>query len=57
MLNELKRAYFAWRDLQSHTGLGRDPHTGGITVDPSFFEGGNGGTNSTYLFYNPPTNL
>ena len=40
-LNELKRAYFTWRDLQSHTGLGRDSHTGGVTVDPSFFEGGN----------------
>jgi len=41
-LNELKRAYFTWRDFQSHTDIGRDPHTGGVTVDPSFFEGGNG---------------
>ena len=39
--NEMKRSYFLWRDLQTHTGLGRDPTTGGVTVDPSFFEGGN----------------
>ena len=58
-LNELKRAYFTWRDFQSHTDIGRDPHTGGVIVDPSFFEGGNGVLTSTYLFYNPPpsTNL
>ena len=35
--NELKRAFFNWRDLQTHTGLGRDPSTGGITADPLFF--------------------
>ena len=35
-LNDLKRSYFAWRDLQTHTGLGRDPNTGGVIVDPSF---------------------
>ena len=46
-LNEMKRAYFTWRDLQTHTGLGRDAHTGGVTVDPSFFEGGNGVLTST----------
>jgi len=56
-LNEVKRAYFTWRDLQSHTGLGHDPHIGGIIVDSSFFVGGNGVLTSTYLFYNPTTNL
>jgi len=40
--NEMKWAYFNWRDLQTHTGLGRELNIGGITVDPSFFEGGNG---------------
>jgi hypothetical protein len=40
--NDMKRAYFTWRDLETHTSLGHDPHTGGVTVDPSFFEGGNG---------------
>ena len=52
-LNKLKRAYFTWCDLQSHTGLGRDPHTSGVTVDITFFEGGNEVLTSTYLFYNP----
>ena len=51
-LNELKRAYFTWRDLQSHIGLGRDPHTG-VTVDPSFFEGGNGYKFSPICFITP----
>ena len=45
--NELKRAFFNWCDLQTHTGLGRDPNTGGITADPLFFEGGNGVLTST----------
>ena len=45
--NEIKWSYFLWRDLQTHTGLGRDPTTGGVTVDPSFFEGGNGILTST----------
>ena len=49
----MKRSDFLWRDLQTHTGLGQDPTTGGITVDPPFFEGGNGVLTSTYLFYNP----
>ena len=45
--NEMKRSYFLWHDLQTHTGLGQDPTTGGVTVDPSFFEGGNGVLSST----------
>jgi len=35
--NEMKQAFFNWRDLQTHTGLGCDPNIGGVTVDPSFF--------------------
>jgi hypothetical protein len=45
--NEMKQAFFNWRDLQTHTSLGRDPNTGGVTVDPLFFEGGNGVLTST----------
>ena len=45
--NEMKRSYFLWHDLQTHTGLGQDPTTGGVTVDPLFFEGGNGVLTST----------
>jgi len=55
-LNELKRAYFTWRDLQSHTSLGRDTHARNIIVDPSFFEGGNGVLIPPICFI-PPTNL
>jgi len=54
-LSDLKRSYFAWRDLQTHTGLGRDPITGGVAVDPSFFEDGNGVPPSTYFLSNPLT--
>ena len=54
-LNDLKRSYFAWCDLQTHTGLGRDLTTGGVAVDPSFFEGGNGVLPSTYFLSNPLT--
>ncbi|KAG2616513.1 hypothetical protein PVAP13_3NG216885 [Panicum virgatum] len=32
--NELKRLYFNWRDGRKHTGLGGDPETGEVAVDP-----------------------
>ncbi|KAG2552895.1 hypothetical protein PVAP13_9KG488200 [Panicum virgatum] len=32
--NELKRVYFNWRDGHKHTGLGRDPETDEVAVDP-----------------------
>ena len=38
--NELKRAYYNWRDGQIHTGLGRDPHTGEVTADPGWYAAG-----------------
>ena len=50
-LNELKRAYFTRRNFQAHTGLRRDPHTGNITVDPMFFEGGNGVLTSNLISF------
>ena len=35
--NELKRLYFNWRDGRKHTGLGRDPETGEVAVDPVWY--------------------
>ncbi|TVU00187.1 hypothetical protein EJB05_54402, partial [Eragrostis curvula] len=35
--NDLKRAYFNWRDGCSHTGLGRDPDTGEVAADPIWY--------------------
>jgi uncharacterized protein YbdZ (MbtH family) len=40
--NELKRAYFNWRDGQIHTGLGRDPRTREVTADPAWYAAGTG---------------
>ena len=37
-LSAMRRHYFAWRDRITHTGLGRDPQTGGVTADPSLFQ-------------------
>ncbi|TVU08543.1 hypothetical protein EJB05_41952, partial [Eragrostis curvula] len=37
-LGALKRAYHEWLDLKHHTGLGRDPETGGVAADASFWE-------------------
>ncbi|KAL6657847.1 hypothetical protein ACP70R_005627 [Stipagrostis hirtigluma subsp. patula] len=34
---DLKRAYFNWRDGLNHTGLGRDPVTGEVEVDPVWY--------------------
>jgi hypothetical protein len=51
--NEMKRAYFRWRKGQIHSGLGRDPTTGGVEVEPSIFEGGNGVLTPTKLLSNP----
>jgi hypothetical protein len=31
---DLKRQYFKWRDGMQQTGLGRDPDTGEVDVDP-----------------------
>lgn len=36
--NETKGSYQTWLKLQNHTSLGRDPTTGDVAVDPSFFE-------------------
>lgn len=35
--NDLKRQYFNWRDSHMQSGLGRDPVTGEVTADPSWF--------------------
>lgn len=35
--NDLKRQYFNWRDSHVQSGLGRDPVTGEVTADPSWF--------------------
>ncbi|KAG2545141.1 hypothetical protein PVAP13_9KG411518, partial [Panicum virgatum] len=35
--NKLKRLYFNWRDGCKHTGLGRDPETGEVAVDPVWY--------------------
>ncbi|CAD6234673.1 unnamed protein product [Miscanthus lutarioriparius] len=45
--NELKRAYFNWRDGRIHTGLGRDPHTREVTADPSWYAAGTGESSQT----------
>ena len=37
-LSAMRRQYFTWRDRTTHTRLGRDPQTGGVTTDPSLFE-------------------
>ena len=33
-LGALKATYLKWKDEQSATGLGRDPHTGAIDAEP-----------------------
>ncbi|KAF8666528.1 hypothetical protein HU200_053645 [Digitaria exilis] len=35
--NDLKRAYFNWRDGCCHTGLGRDPDTGEVAADTVWY--------------------
>jgi hypothetical protein len=37
-LGALKKAYLAWKDELSGTGLGRDPHTGDIAAEPEYWE-------------------
>ncbi|KAG2656740.1 hypothetical protein PVAP13_1KG103954, partial [Panicum virgatum] len=35
--NDLKRAYFNWRDGLKQSGLGRDPEPGEVAVDPVWY--------------------
>jgi len=37
-LSAMRRHYYARRERTTHTGLGRDPQTGGVIADPSLFE-------------------
>ena len=50
--NELKRVYFNWRDGHKHTGLGRDPETDEVAVDPIWCAAVHGVLAST-LSFNP----
>uniref|UniRef100_K3YD37 Myb/SANT-like domain-containing protein n=1 Tax=Setaria italica TaxID=4555 RepID=K3YD37_SETIT len=36
-LNTMRRSYMHWRDLQVHTGIGRDKNTGGVAADDTFW--------------------
>ena len=37
-LSAMRRHYYARRERTTHTRLGRDPQTGGVTADPSLFQ-------------------
>ena len=50
--HELKRVYFNWRDGHKHTGLGRDPETDEVAVDPVWCAAVHGVLAST-LSFNP----
>ena len=50
--HELKRVYFNWRDGHKHTGLGCDPETDEVAVDPVWCAAVHGVLAST-LSFNP----